>query len=146
MFGAVKEEFLASLTEEETEEIGKYVSVYFKESMKKAVRDTMLDDNIRLDGRKFDEVRAIWSEVDYLPTAHGSAVFTRGETQSLTTLTLGGKMDEQMIDDVTFKGSTPFMLHYNFPPFSTGEARMKFNVSRREIGHGNLALRALRPV
>ena len=146
LFGAIKEEFLASLTEEETEEIGKYVSVYFKESMKKAVRDTMLDDNIRLDGRKFDEVRAIWSEVDYLPTAHGSAVFTRGETQSLTTLTLGGKMDEQMIDDVTFKGSTPFMLHYNFPPFSTGEARMKFNVSRREIGHGNLALRALRPV
>jgi polyribonucleotide nucleotidyltransferase len=146
LFGAVKEEFLASLSEEETEEMGKYVSVYFKESMKKAVRDTMLDDNIRLDGRKFDEVRAIWSEVDYLPTAHGSAVFTRGETQSLTTLTLGGKMDEQMIDDVTFKGTTPFMLHYNFPPFSTGEARMKFNVSRREIGHGNLALRALRPV
>jgi polyribonucleotide nucleotidyltransferase len=146
LFGAIKEEFLATLTEEETEEIGKYVSVYFKESMKKAVRDTMLDDNIRLDGRQFDEVRAIWSEVDYLPTAHGSAVFTRGETQSLTTLTLGGKMDEQMIDDVTFKGSTPFMLHYNFPPFSTGEARMKFNVSRREIGHGNLALRALRPV
>lgn len=146
LFGAIKEEFLASLTEEETAEIGKYVSVYFKESMKKAVRDTMLDDNIRLDGRKFDEVRPIWSEVNYLPTAHGSAVFTRGETQSLTTLTLGGKMDEQMIDDVTFKGTTPFMLHYNFPPFSTGEARMKFNVSRREIGHGNLALRALRPV
>ena len=146
LFGAIKEEFLATLTEEETEEIGKYVSVYFKESMKKAVRDTMLDDNIRFDVRQFDEVRAIWSEVDYLPTAHGSAVFTRGETQSLTTLTLGGKIDEQMIDDVTFKGSTPFMLHYNFPPFSTGEARMKFNVSRREIGHGNLALRALRPV
>jgi len=146
LFGAVKEEFIASLTEEETEEIGKYISVYFKAAMKKAVRDTMLDDNIRLDGRKFDEVRPIWSEVNYLPTAHGSAVFTRGETQSLTTLTLGGKMDEQMIDDVTFKGTTPFMLHYNFPPFSTGEARMKFNVSRREIGHGNLALRALRPV
>ena len=146
LFGAVKEEFLATLTEEETEEIGKYIPVYFKEAMKKAVRDTMLDDNIRLDGRKFDEVRPIWSEVNYLPTAHGSAVFTRGETQSLTTLTLGGKMDEQMIDDVTFKGSTPFMLHYNFPPFSTGEARMKCNVSRREIGHGNLALRALRPV
>ena len=88
LFGAIKEEFLASLTEEETEEIGKYVSVYFKESMKKAVRDTMLDDNIRLDGRKFDEVRPIWSEVNYLPTAHGSAVFTRGETQSLTNLTL----------------------------------------------------------
>ena len=133
LFGAVKEEFIASLTEEETEEIGKYISVYFKEAMKKAVRDTMLDDNIRLDGRRFDEVRAIWSEVDYLPTAHGSAIFTRGETQSLTTLTLGGKMDEQMIDDVTFKGSTPFMLHYNFPPFSTGEARMKFSVSRERL-------------
>ncbi len=146
LFGAVKEAFLETLSEEELEEIGHYVSVYFKEAMKKAVRDTMLDDNIRLDGRRFDEVRPIWSEVDYLPTAHGSAVFTRGETQSLTTLTLGGKMDEQMIDDVTFKGTTPFMLHYNFPPFSTGEARMKFSVSRREIGHGNLALRALKPV
>ena len=146
LFGAVKEAFIATLSEEELEEIGKYVSVYFKEAMKKAVRDTMLDDNIRLDGRKFDEVRPIWSEVDYLPTAHGSAVFTRGETQSLTTLTLGGKMDEQMIDDVTFKGTSPFMLHYNFPPFSTGEARMIRGTSRREIGHGNLALRALKPV
>ena len=146
LFGAVKEAFIETLSEEELEEIGKYVSVYFKEAMKKAVRDTMLDDNIRLDGRKFDEVRPIWSEVDYLPTAHGSAVFTRGETQSLTTLTLGGKMDEQMIDDVTFKGTSPFMLHYNFPPFSTGEARMIRGTSRREIGHGNLALRALKPV
>ena len=114
--------------------------------MKKAVRDTMLNDNIRLDGRKFDEIRPIWAEVDYLPTAHGSAVFTRGETQSLTTLTLGGKMDEQRIDDVTFTDSVPFMLHYNFPPFSTGEARMLRGTSRREIGHGNLALRALKPV
>ena len=114
--------------------------------MKKAVRDTMLNDNIRLDGRKFDEVRPIWSEVDYLPRAHGSAVFTRGETQSLTTLTLGGKMDEQRIDDVTFTGTVPFMLHYNFPPFSTGEARMLRGTSRREVGHGNLALRALKPV
>ncbi len=146
LFGAVKEEFAASLTEEETEEFGKYVSVYFKAAMKKAVRDTMLHDNIRLDGRKFDEIRPIWAEVDYLPTAHGSSVFTRGETQSLTTLTLGGKMDEQMIDDVTFKGTTNFMLHYNFPPFSTGEARPIRGTSRREVGHGNLALRALKPV
>ena len=114
--------------------------------MKKAVRDTMLNDNIRLDGRKFDEIRPIWAEVDYLPRAHGSAVFTRGETQSLTTLTLGGKMDEQRIDDVTFTGTVPFMLHYNFPPFSTGEARMLRGTSRREVGHGNLALRALKPV
>jgi len=146
LFGAVKEEYIASLSEEELEAEQKYISVYFKAAMKKAVRDTMLNDNIRLDGRKFDEVRPIWAEVDYLPTAHGSAVFTRGETQSLTTLTLGGKMDEQMIDDVTFKGTTNFMLHYNFPPFSTGEARPIRGTSRREVGHGNLALRALKPV
>ncbi|MFK7786858.1 MAG: polyribonucleotide nucleotidyltransferase [Crocinitomicaceae bacterium] len=146
LFGAIKEEYIASLSEEELEVEEKYISVYYKAAMKKAVRDTMLNDNIRLDGRKFDEIRPIWSEVDYLPTAHGSAVFTRGETQSLTTLTLGGKMDEQRIDDVTFSGNVPFMLHYNFPPFSTGEARMLRGTSRREIGHGNLALRALKPV
>ena len=104
----------------------------------------MLDERIRLDGRKMDEIRPIWSEVDYLPGTHGSAVFTRGETQSLTTLTLGGKMDEQMIDSATDKRYERFMLHYNFPPFSTGEARPIRGVSRREIGHGNLALRALK--
>ncbi len=146
LFGAVKEEYIASLSEEELAVEEKYISVYYKAAMKKAVRDTMLNDNIRLDGRKFDEVRPIWSEVDYLPRAHGSAVFTRGETQALMTLTLGGKMDEQRIDDVTFSGNVPFMLHYNFPPFSTGEARMLRGTSRREIGHGNLALRALKPV
>ena len=146
LFGAVKEELIASHTEEELEEVGKYISVYFKEAMKKAVRDVMLNEQIRLDGRKFNEIRPIWAEVDYLPRVHGSAIFTRGETQSLTTLTLGGKMDEQMIDDVTFKGTEPFMLHYNFPPFSTGEARPIRGTSRREIGHGNLALRALKPV
>lgn len=146
LFGAVKEELIASISEEELEEIGKYISVYFKEAMKKAVRDVMLQEGKRLDGRKFEEIRPIWCEVDYLPMVHGSAVFTRGETQSLTTLTLGGKMDEQMIDDVTFKGTVPFMLHYNFPPFSTGEARPIRGTSRREVGHGNLALRALKPV
>ncbi len=146
LFGAVKEEYIASLSEEELAVEEKYISVYYKAAMKKAVRDTMLNENIRLDGRKFDEVRPIWSEVDYLPRAHGSAVFTRGETQALMTLTLGGKMDEQRIDDVTFSGNVPFMLHYNFPPFSTGEARMLRGTSRREIGHGNLALRALKPV
>lgn len=146
LFGAVKEELIASISEEELEEIGKYISVYFKEAMKKAVRDVMLNEGKRLDGRKFEEIRPIWCEVDYLPMVHGSAVFTRGETQSLTTLTLGGKMDEQMIDDVTFKGTVPFMLHYNFPPFSTGEARPIRGTSRREVGHGNLALRALKPV
>ncbi len=146
LFGAIKEELIASHTEEELEEIGKYISVYFKEAMKKAVRDTMLEDGVRLDGRRFDEIRPIWAEVDYLPIVHGSAVFTRGETQALMTLTLGGKMDEQMIDDVTYKGTVPFMLHYNFPPFSTGEARPIRGTSRREVGHGNLALRALKPV
>jgi len=146
MFGGVKEAYKESLSEEELEAEEKYIGVYFKEAMKKAVRDTMLHDGVRLDGRQFDEIRPIWSEVDYLPTAHGSAVFTRGETQALMSLTLGGKMDEQMIDDVTFKGTTPFMLHYNFPPFSTGEARPIRGTSRREIGHGNLALRALKPV
>lgn len=146
LFGAVKEELIASFTEEELEEYEKYVGVYFKAAMKKAVRDTMLNDGVRLDGREFNEIRPIWAEVDYLPMVHGSAVFTRGETQSLTTLTLGGKMDEQMIDDVTFKGTTNFMLHYNFPPFSTGEARPIRGTSRREVGHGNLALRALKPV
>ncbi len=146
LFGEVKEAFKATFSEEELEEKGGLISVYFKEAMKKAVRDVMLNEKIRLDGRDFNEVRPIWSEVDYLPMVHGSAVFTRGETQALMTLTLGGKMDEQMIDDVTYKGTEPFMLHYNFPPFSTGEARPLRGTSRREIGHGNLALRALKPM
>ena len=146
LFGAVKEEYIASLSEEQLAEEKAFISVYFKEAMKKAVRDVMLNEQIRLDGRKFDEIRPIWAEVDYLPMVHGSAVFTRGETQSLTTLTLGGKTDEQMIDDVTYHGTEKFMLHYNFPPFSTGEARPNRGTSRREIGHGNLALRALKPV
>jgi polyribonucleotide nucleotidyltransferase len=146
LFGAVKEAYIATLSEEELAEEKAFISVYFKESMKKAVRDVMLNEQIRLDGRKFDEIRPIWAEVDYLPRVHGSAVFTRGETQSLTTLTLGGKMDEQMIDDVTYHGTEKFMLHYNFPPFSTGEAKPVRGTSRREIGHGNLALRALKPV
>ena len=146
LFGAVKEAYIATLTEEQLAEEKAFISVYFKESMKKAVRDVMLNEQIRLDGRKFDEIRPIWAEVDYLPRVHGSAVFTRGETQSLTTLTLGGKMDEQMIDDVTYHGTEKFMLHYNFPPFSTGEAKPVRGTSRREIGHGNLALRALKPV
>src|SRR5690606_29080337 len=96
--------------------------------------------------RKLDEIRPIWSEVDYLPGSHGSAIFTRGETQSLTTVTLGNKMDEKMIDGVTTAGTEKFMLHYNFPSFSTGEARPNRGTSRREVGHGNLALRALKPM
>lgn len=145
-FAAVKEETEAQFSEEELEEVGGFVSTYFKKTMKEAVRDVMLNERIRLDGRKFDEIRPIWCEVDYLPMVHGSSVFTRGETQSLTTLTLGGKLQEQMIDAATYQGTENFMLHYNFPPFSTGEAYPIRGVSRREVGHGNLALRALKPV
>ncbi len=146
LFEEIKAEVKASFTDEELAEAGKFISPYFSEVKKKAVRWVMLNERKRLDGRNFDEIRPIWAEVDYLPMVHGSAVFTRGETQSLTTLTLGGKMDEQLIDGATFRGTEKFMLHYNFPPFSTGEAKPLRGTSRREIGHGNLALRALKPV
>jgi len=146
LFSAIKDQFIETLSEEQQEKEAFLIDAYFKETMKKAVRKVMLEEQKRLDGRKFDEIRPIWAEVDYLPIVHGSAIFTRGETQALMTLTLGGKMDEQMIDDVTYEGSNPFMLHYNFPPFSTGEARPIRGTSRREVGHGNLALRALKPV
>jgi len=144
LFAEVKEEYIASLSEDELALQAPFISVYFKASMKAAVRQVILHERIRLDGRNFDQIRPIWSEVDYLPNAHGSALFTRGETQSLTSLTLGGKLDEQMIDSAQNKRFEKFMLHYNFPPFSTGEARPIRGVSRREIGHGNLALRALK--
>jgi polyribonucleotide nucleotidyltransferase len=146
LFDAIKTEVKAAFTEEELETVSGFISTYFSEVKKKAVRWVMLNEQKRLDGRKFDEIRPIWAEVDYLPMVHGSSVFTRGETQSLTTLTLGGKMDEQLIDGVTFHGTEKFLLHYNFPPFSTGEAKPLRGTSRREIGHGNLALRALKPV
>jgi polyribonucleotide nucleotidyltransferase len=119
---------------------------YFFELEKEAVCQCMLDKKIRLDGRKMEDIRPIWSEVDYLPAPHGSAVFTRGETQSLTTVTLGSKLDAQLIDGAVLEGKNNLMLHYNFPPFSTGEAKMMRSTGRREIGHGNLALRALKPV
>ncbi len=146
LFDTIKEEVKASFSEEELADVSGFISTYFSEVKKKAVRWVMLHDSKRLDGRNFDEIRPIWSEIDYLPGAHGSAIFTRGETQSLTSLTLGGKMDEQLIDGATFRGTEKFMLHYNFPPFSTGEAKPIRGTSRREIGHGNLALRALKPV
>jgi polyribonucleotide nucleotidyltransferase len=146
LFDAIKAELKATYSEEELAEVSGFISVYFSEVKKKAVRWVMLNENKRLDGRKFDEIRPIWAEVDYLPMVHGSAVFTRGETQSLTTLTLGGKLDEQLLDGATFRGTEPFMLHYNFPPFSTGEAKPIRGTSRREVGHGNLALRALKAV
>jgi polyribonucleotide nucleotidyltransferase len=119
---------------------------YCNEVEKQAVRDLALNEGLRLDGRKLDEVRPIWSEVNYLPAAHGSALFTRGETQSLTTVTLGTKLDEQLIDRVLLNGYSKFMLHYNFPGFSTGEVKVNRGPARREIGHGNLAMRALKKV
>ena len=143
-FAAVKDAFIESMSEEETETKGHLVGGYFKAAMKAAVRDVILEKRTRLDGRAPEDVRPIWGEVDYLPHAHGSAIFTRGETQSLTTVTLGAKADEQMIDGAFIKGYSRLMLHYNFPSFSTGEARMPRGTSRREVGHGNLALRALK--
>ena len=140
----IKDEVLESFSEEELEEKEKEILSYFYKIEKKAIRDFILNEQTRIDGRKTDEIRPIWCEVSYLPKTHGSAVFTRGETQSLTTVTLGTSMDENKLDTVTTQGAEQFYLHYNFPPFSTGEARMKFSVSRREIGHGNLAQRALK--
>ncbi len=144
-FSAVKEEFLSQYTEED-EVNKKLVDKYYHDVEKDAVRNLVLEEGIRLDGRKTDEIRPIWSEVDYLPTAHGSAIFTRGETQSITTVTLGNKMNEQMIDGAMISGFEKFILHYNFPAFSTGDARPYRGVSRREVGHGNLAKRALAKV
>ena len=120
------------------------IDEYYHDVNKDAVRSCVLAERTRLDGRKTDEIRPIWGEVDYLPGTHGSALFTRGETQSLASVTLGSKMDEQIVDSVTSSSRENFMLHYNFPPFSTGEARFLRGTSRREIGHGNLALRALK--
>jgi polyribonucleotide nucleotidyltransferase len=144
-FSAVLDAFIETLTEEELLEKKPLVKRYFHDIHKEAVRQVVLQDRIRLDGRKLDEIRPIWGEVDYLPSAHGSSIFTRGETQSLTTVTLGTSQDEQIIDGVVFEGKNRFLLHYNFPPFSTGENKM-MRVGRREIGHGNLALRALKPM
>ncbi len=145
-FKAIKEEFLATLTDEEKEENAFLLGLYWGGVEYKAVRDVMLGQNKRLDGRKFDEVRDIWSEAGYLPGPHGSALFTRGETQSLTSVTLGTKLDAQLIDGAIFNYEKKFLLHYNFPPFSVGEARAPRGVGRREVGHGNLAWRALEKV
>ncbi|HDR67942.1 MAG TPA: polyribonucleotide nucleotidyltransferase [Bacteroidaceae bacterium] len=146
-FEKIREELLEKLTEEagEEEEVNEMlVNKYYQEVEKEAVRRLVLDEAIRLDGRKADEIRPIWCEVDYLPAAHGSSIFTRGETQSLTTVTLGTRLDEKVIDEVLVQGKEKFVLHYNFPPFSTGDARPSRGTTRREIGHGNLALRALK--
>ncbi|WP_057936312.1 polyribonucleotide nucleotidyltransferase [Algoriphagus resistens] len=141
----IKEEFVASLGEEHEFEAS-LIGPYFSKIHKEAARNLTLDEKKRLDGRKLDEVRPIWSVVDYLPSAHGSAVFTRGETQSLTTCTLGTKMDEMMVDGATISGYNKFYLHYNFPGFSTGEVKINRGPGRREVGHGNLAMRALKKV
>ncbi len=145
-FEQIKTTFTEKLqAENEEEEVNKtHISRYFHEVQKEAVRNLILDEGIRLDERKTDEIRPIWCEVDYLPAAHGSAIFTRGETQSLTTVTLGTRLDEKIIDQVLVRGTEKFVLHYNFPPFSTGDARPVRGLSRREVGHGNLALRALK--
>ncbi len=147
MFNALEAEFAARFTEEELEEKASLIHKYFHDDVqKKAMRNMILDEGKRLDGRKTDEIRPIWCETDYLPCAHGSAIFTRGETQSLTTVTLGTKLDEKIKDEVLVQGSEQFVLHYNFPPFSTGEAKASRGLSRREIGHGHLAWRALKPM
>jgi len=145
-FDAIGEAFLATLGEEIDEDTAFLAKKYYHDVQYEAVRNLVLNEGIRLDGRDARTVRPIWCEVDYLPAAHGSAVFTRGETQSLTSVTLGAKDDEQMIDGAFIHGYNKFMLHYNFPGFSTGEVRPNRGASRREVGHGNLAMRSLKKV
>ncbi len=143
-FDAICQEYIDSLPEEEREEKTPLVKRYYHDIEKEAVRRCILDEGIRLDGRKTTEIRPIWCKTDYLPGPHGSAIFTRGETQALATVTLGTKLDEKILDDVLNQGRERFLLHYNFPPYSTGEAKAQRGVGRREIGHGNLAHRALK--
>ncbi|URW80496.1 polyribonucleotide nucleotidyltransferase [Xiashengella succiniciproducens] len=147
-FAAVIDEWVAATYEgvDEDEIPADLIKKYYHDVEKEAVRRLMLDEGIRLDGRRMNEIRPIWAEVDCLPGPHGSAIFTRGETQSLTTVTLGTKLDEKIVDDVLNRTTDKFLLHYNFPPFSTNEAKAYRGVGRREIGHGNLALRALKPM
>ena len=143
-FDAIKEEVKATFTEEELADFGNLVSKYFYKAEKKAVRDLTLNEGLRLDGRKTTDIRPIWCEIDYLPSTHGSSIFTRGETQALATVTLGTSREANQIDMPSFEGEERFYLHYNFPPFSTGEARPIRGTSRREVGHGNLSQRALK--
>ena len=143
-FKAVREEYKAQFTEEELEEKAPLIDRYYHDIEREAMRRAVLDEGIRLDGRKTTEIRPIWCEAGPLPGPHGSSIFTRGETQSLSTVTLGTKDDEKMIDEPLIQGNERFLLHYNFPPFSTGEAKAQRGVGRREIGHGNLACRALK--
>ncbi len=143
-FKEVLVEFCSQFTEEELAAKMGFIKTYYHDVEKEAVRDMIIKEKIRLDGRGLTDIRPIWSEIDYLPSAHGSSVFTRGETQSLTTVTLGSKLDEQIIDQAMFQGKNKFLLHYNFPGFSTGEVKPNRGQSRREVGHGNLAMRSLK--
>ena len=145
-FEQIKADFLATLSEEDQEAKAAMVARYYNNEEKAAMRNMILDEGVRLDGRKTDEVRPIWCEVGYLPCAHGSAIFTRGETQSLASVTLGTKLDMKEMDEVLVRETQQFVLHYNFPPFATGEAKAQRGIGRREIGHGNLAMRALKAV
>lgn len=145
-FEAIKQEFIETIPEEEREEKEFMINRYFGFEEREALRNLILDEGLRVDGRKTTEVRPIWCETDVLPNVHGSAIFTRGETQALATVTLGTKLDMKEMDEVLVQESQQFVLHYNFPPFSTGEAKAQRGVGRREIGHGNLAMRALKPV
>ena len=145
-FEQVKADFLATIPEDELEEKTPMVNRYFEKVTWEAVRNFVLTERRRLDGRQLDEIRPIWCEVGPLPSAHGSAIFTRGETQSLSTCTLGTKLDEQIIDGAIIEGTCDFLLHYNFPPFATGEVKPIRSTGRREIGHGNLAMRAIKPM
>ena len=145
-FKELRDSYKEQFSEEELEEKEGLINTYYHDVEYEAMRNMILEDSQRLDGRRLDEVRPIWTEIDYLPGAHGSAIFTRGETQSITTVTLGSRLDENRKDGVTYVGAEKFYLHYNFPPFSTGEARPIRGTSRREVGHGNLAQRALKPM
>ncbi len=147
-FEAIKAECIEALglTEEEVEEKKMMIDRYFGNEQREALRNLVLDEGLRVDGRHTTEVRPIWCEADYLPCAHGSAIFTRGETQALASVTLGTKLDMKEMDEVLIQGDQQFILHYNFPPFATGEAKPQRSVGRREIGHGNLAYRALKAV
>ncbi|MCL1938844.1 MAG: polyribonucleotide nucleotidyltransferase [Candidatus Azobacteroides sp.] len=145
-FQAIVDEYKTQYTKEELEEKEVLIDRYYHAVEKEAMRRCILDEGIRLDGRKTTDIRPIWSEVDCLPGPHGAAIFTRGETQALATVTLGTKLDEKIIDDVLNNEKARFLLHYNFPPFATGEAKPQRGVGRREVGHGNLAHRALKPM
>jgi len=143
-FSELKEEIKSTFSEEELEELNDLIGKYFSKAQKEAVRELVLSEGVRLDGRKTDEIRSIWCEVDYLPSTHGSSIFSRGETQALATVTLGTSREANQIDMPSYEGEERFYLHYNFPPFCTGEARPLRGTSRREVGHGNLAQRGLK--